>query len=42
MIGTKRHHTKVQLQKVIHKVYFKESVDLGGPTLVLNNGIINL
>lgn len=37
LIGTKRHHTKVQLQKVIHKVYFKESIDLGGPTLVLNN-----
>ena len=37
LIGTKRHHTKVQLRKVIHKVYFKESIDLGGPTLVLNN-----
>lgn len=22
---------------MIHKVYFKESIDLGGPTLVLNN-----
>ncbi|UDI78938.1 ABC transporter permease [Staphylococcus taiwanensis] len=40
-IGTKKHHVKIKLNKVMNKIYFKESIDLGGPTLVLNNDDYN-
>lgn len=36
-IGTKKHHVNIKLNKVIDKIYFKQSIDLGGPTLVLND-----
>ncbi|PTE73065.1 ABC transporter permease [Staphylococcus devriesei] len=36
-IGTKKSHVNVKLHKVINKIYFKESIDLGGPTLVLSD-----
>ena len=34
-IGTKKHHVNIKLNKVMDKIYFKQS--LGGPTLVLND-----
>ena len=36
-IGTKKHHANIKLNKVMDKIYFKQSIDLGGPTLVLND-----
>ena len=36
-IGTKKHHVNIKLNKVMDKIYFKQSIDLGGPTLVLND-----
>ena len=31
-IGTKKHHVNIKLNKVMDKIYFKQSIDLGGPT----------
>lgn len=36
VIGTKKHNVKIKLNNVVKKIYFEEDVDLGGPTLVLN------
>ncbi|MEL3746185.1 ABC transporter permease, partial [Staphylococcus borealis] len=36
-IGTKKYHVNIKLHKVMDKIYFKQSIDLGGPTLVLND-----
>ncbi|MEJ7221043.1 ABC transporter permease, partial [Staphylococcus gallinarum] len=36
-LGTHQHDIKVKLNKEINQVYFMSDVDLGGPTLVLND-----
>lgn len=36
-LGTHQHSIKVKLNKEINQVYFMSDVDLGGPTLVLND-----
>lgn len=36
-LGTHQHAIKVKLNKEINQVYFMSDVDLGGPTLVLND-----